>query len=151
MTQDEMITLVHQELKRLSSKLDSDDFANACSDAARDTGWAFPISGTFRIFWQKQRAKRHLFFMLLSESLPLVKVNQLNMNQRVDNYMKVIEKMDEDFRLAMEENMDEYLGVDDVQLMGTKADAGFRYESQTGRDLTYSDDSKVKISPSEND
>ena len=151
MTQDEMITLVQQELKKLSSKFESDDFVNACSDAANETGWTFPVTGSFKIHWQKRRVKRHLFFMLLGEAAPLVKANQLNMQQRFDNFYKIVQKMDEDFKEAMEENPEEFADVDPIHLLGVKFDAGFKYESQTGRDLTYSDKNEVIVSPSEND
>jgi hypothetical protein len=151
MTKDEMITLVQQELKNLSNKLEADDFTNACDDAARDTGWGFPVTGDVKIFWQKQRVKRHLFFMLLTESLPQFKVNQINLQHRFEHYSKIIEKMDEDFKVAKSENIAEFAGVSEAHLFGTQISAGFKYESQTGKDLTYSKSNEVIITPNEND
>jgi len=65
-TQAEMITTVEQELKGLSEYLETVDYTNAATDAANDTGWAFPVSAGFQTYWQKQRLKRHLYEYLRS-------------------------------------------------------------------------------------
>ncbi|RLI01786.1 hypothetical protein DRO30_03600, partial [Candidatus Bathyarchaeota archaeon] len=82
MTKSELITLLEEEIKGLSSYLISSDYSNACDDASKETGWSFPVSGDFKIFWIKQRAKRHLFFYLLTESAHKFKFEQINLQHR---------------------------------------------------------------------
>lgn len=150
MTQAEMIALLKEEVKNLTRYLtDPDDYENATNDAARETGWAFPISGDTKIKWQKERSKRHIFFMLLSESAHKFKYKQISLNQRFDHYLALIKKMDDDWEKAQEDLFAELSGADTFELFGTKIDAGFAYEPQTGRDITYDTEQEVIHSPNE--
>lgn len=149
-TKDELIDLLKQEVKGLTPYLeDPTDYSNACDDAARDTGWAYPVSGDVKVKWQKDRAKRHIFFYLWSESAHKFKYKQINLQHRFDHYEKLIKKMDLDWEKAQEELLAELAGVDTFNLFGTKVDAGFAYEPQTGRDITYDPDQKVIHNPNE--
>lgn len=146
-----MITLLEQEVKGLSTYLDSDDYSNACDDASRETGFSFPVADGFQTFWVKTRAKRHIFFYLLSESAHKFKYEQINLQHRFDHYRNIIEYMDEQYALALEEHALEFAGATGINALGTKIDAGFAYQPQTGRDLTYDDSNVVILSPTEND
>lgn len=149
MTKDEMASLLLQEVKGLTSVLsDPDDFDNACDDASREIGWSFPVSGDFKIYWMKYRAKRHLYFYLVSESAHKFKVKQFSLNQRFDHYRSLIEMMDAEFAAIQEERPDEFAGVEEYGLFGTKIDAGFAYD-QTGKDITYDADQDVIFQPDE--
>lgn len=147
MTQTEMEEKLEEEVKGLSTYLEGDDYTNACNDAARETDWSFPVTTNFKILWMKNRAKRHLFFYLYSESAHKFKYEQINLNQRFDHYDKIIKRMDEDFAAALEANPEEFAGAEAYELFGTKSDAGFQYDPITGKDITYNDDNKVVFTP----
>jgi len=151
-TKAEMTTLVNREVKGLSSYLTDDNYSDAADDAARETGWAFPVAGDFKIMWQKQRMKRSLFFMLKSESSYKFKHKQENLQHRFHHFEKMIKDMDAEFIAIQEDRPDQFAnGVSTYELFGATVSAGFSYENQTGRDTTYSDSNKVILNPNEND
>jgi len=149
MTKAEMTTLLEQEVKGLTSYLVSDDFSNALDDASRETGWGFPISGDKKIHWQKQRAKRHLHFYLVSETAHKFKYKQISMNQRFEHHWKIISGMDKLWTDAQDDLLIELSGAESYELFGTKVDAGFAYEEQTGQDITMDQDQEVLHHPNE--
>ena len=77
LTKNQMMTLLEKEVKGLTSYLDSDDYSNACDDASRETGFTFPVADGFQTLWMKSRAKRHIFFYLLTESAHKFKYEQI--------------------------------------------------------------------------
>jgi hypothetical protein len=153
MTRAEIIAQIKEEVKNLTSYLtDPTDYENAVDEAARETGWSYPISGNTRTKWQLFRSKRHLFFYLWSESAHKFKYKQINLQHRFDHYERLIKYMDEVWEKALMEDADlnaELSGADQFELFGTKIDAGFAYESQTGRDITYDEDQIVIHHPNE--
>lgn len=150
MTKDEFRALLKEEVKGLTAYLtDPIDYDNALDDAARDTGWAYPVSGDTKIKWQKQRAKRHVFFYLLSESAHKFKYKQINLQNRFFHYKQLIDTMDKNWKDAQEELLIELSGADEYELFGTKIDAGFSSEHKTGRDTTYDADQIVIHTPNE--
>ena len=58
--------------------------------------------------------------------------------------------MDYRYQKALEENYLEFSGASEVNIFGTKIDAGFQYDS-TGRDTTYDDANVTVLTPTEND
>ena len=151
LAKNQMMTLLEKEVKGLTSYLDSDDYSNACDDASRETGFSFPVTDGFQTLWMKTRAKRHIFFYLLTESAHKFKYEQINLQHRFDHYNTIIKYMDDKYTEALEEFAIEFAGVSGVNALGTKIDAGFAYESQTGRDLTYREDNVPILSPKETD
>jgi len=151
MIKDDFIVLAKQEVKGLSTYLVDNDYENAADDAARETGWTYPVSDNFKIHWMKQRIKRHLLFYLYTESAHKFKYKQINLQHRFDHYDKMLEKLDLAFTAAIEERPDLFAGVSISHLFGTKIDAGFSYESLTGKDTTYRDSQEVVFGPKHND
>ena len=149
MTATELKALLAQELKGLASKFNTDDWDNAVNAAERDTGWSLPVTTDFKIKWIIQRAKRALYSFRRDESADKFKFKQISLNQRFDNFFKLIKEMDEAFEKAQEEFVHEFAGVDALHTFGSKVDAGFAYESQTGRDFTYDDENEVIVTPDE--
>jgi hypothetical protein len=147
MNEHEMVALLEKEVRGLSSVLTIEDYQNACDDAVRETGWALSSTNSNIIYWLKQRAKRHLFFYLMSESAHKFKVKQYSLNQRFDHYRDTIEYMDKLWAEFLATN--ELILEDSVGLFGTKINAGFQYDS-LGRDTTYDDDNVVIFEPNEN-
>jgi len=151
MTKAELLELLKQEVKGLSSYLeDPTDYDNAIDDAQRETGWTLPVSGSFQELWIKQRSKRYLFFYLYSESAHKFKYKQINLQHRFEHYDKMIKAMDEAYLTAVEERPDLFAGVSMSHLFGTKVDAGFAYD-RTGRDITYRDSQLVNFGPKASD
>lgn len=150
MTKAEMITQITAEVKGLSSYLVADDYDNACDDAARETGWAYPVATDFKEFWQKKRAIRALFFYLMSESAYKFKYKQINTQQRFDHLKSAIKMLDDEFKEIQEERPDQFADVSTFNMFGHKVDAGFAYEPQTGRDTTYESEQEVIVHPNEN-
>ena len=151
MTKEELMAKAEQEVKGLSLYLDFPaDYSNACDDASRETGWAYPVTTDFKILWQKKRAIRHLMFYLATQSSYKFKYKQISLNQRFENLLKLIENQDTEFEKAVDDNMAEFAGVGGYALFGHKIEAGFKYASQTGQDLTYTTENKVIINPNEN-
>jgi len=150
MTKDELRDLLKEEVKGLTTYLvDPDDYDNAADDAVRDTGWAFPVSGDTKIKWTKERAKRHIFFYLASESAHKFKYKQINLQNRFFHYFQLIKEMDKQWEAAQEDLLVELSGAEEHELFGTKVDAGYSYEHQTGRDTTYEDTQIVVHTPNE--
>lgn len=150
LTQTQLINRLKEEVKGLSSYLVDEDYSNASSDAINEFGSSFPVSGQEIEFWVKRRAKRHLFFYLMSESAHKYKFEQINRQQRFEHYFKLIQAEDKAFATFMEERPDLFAGVDVYKIFGTKVDAGFSYDS-LGRDTTYDDidDNEVNFTPKE--
>ena len=148
MTQAELITLVTEELKGLSSQFVAADYENASDDAARET-WAFPQTTDFRIKWLKERTKRHLFSYLLDQSLHKFKYKNINLGDRFKNLSKRVADMDAAFEKIKEEEIHEFADVDSFNMFPFQIDSGFATESQTGRDITYDDEQEVIITPNE--
>jgi len=149
MTEAELIVLLQTEVKGLTSYLETDDYTNAVADAERDTGWTMPVSTDFRIKWVKERAKRHLFFYLLSESAIKFQYKQIRLQHRFEHFQKMVDSMDKAFQGAIEEFAFEFAGVATSELFGHKVDSGFAYQGETGRDYTYDEDNLVMITPNE--
>ena len=161
LTKVQVVELLKEEVKGLTSYLVDDDYSNAIDDTIRETGWSDPFTGNFQELWIKNRSKRHLFFSLLSESAHKFKIKQINLQHRFEHYYDLIfddkRGLDADWEKAKEEHPEEFLGAllpsgAEVQdMFGAKVDAGFQYEPQTGKDTTYTDDNQVCFSPSEDD
>lgn len=150
MTKSEMATLLEVEVKGLTSYLDNPvDYNNALDDSSRDTGWAFPVSGDFKILWQKERAKRYLFYYLLTESAIKFQYKQIKLDQRFKHFKELVKDMDDAFKIIQEEEAFQFAGVSSYEAFGTKIDAGFANEAQTGVDITYTSEQEVLISPNE--
>ena len=151
MTKDELASKLKQEVKGLDTYLDTIDYQNACDDASRETGWSYPVSTDFKIFWMKERGKRHLFFYLMSESAHKFKYKQISLQHRFDHYSKIIKMMDVNYEKTIEENPQEFTDSSAVHAFGNQINAGFVYEDGTGRDETYNEDIDVRIKPDDSD
>ena len=143
-----MIDVVRAEIRSLESDFTDDDFENASVAALADTGWSFPITGSFKYTWIRRRMKRHLVDALLLEAAKKFKVKQYNLNQRFDHYYKLIGKEDREFQAAIKENPAEFAGVSVSKMFGTVVGAGF-VNDDLGRDETYDRTSLIPFYPGE--
>jgi len=146
-----MPELLQQEVKGLSTYLVDDDYNNAIRDAQIDTGFALPLDdATYEFYWLKERAKRHLFFYLYTESAHKFKVDQINLQHRFEHYDKILKTMDDRFTAEIESRPDKFGSANPLHMFGSKIDAGFAYD-HTGYDITYDDEQLVIVSPSDSD
>ena len=150
MTKQELILKLQKEVKGLHQYLVNEDYENAADDAINEFESSWPVSDQLSIYWVKKRAKRHLFFYLLTESAHKFKFEQINLQHRFDHYSKLIELEDKQFETFIEERPDLFAGVDSFKMFGTKVDAGFAY-TEYGTDITYDDDQKVAFDPKASD
>lgn len=119
----------------ISTYLVDEELADAISDAQTDTGWDLPVTDAFQVRWLKHRAKRNCFFKLWSASARKFKVDSVAMNQRFDQYGKLIKIMDDEFKAIIDERPEKFSSVDPYKMFGTVEPAGFVYDI-TGKDVT---------------
>ena len=101
--------------------------------------------------WIKLRAKRALFYYLLTESAHKFKIKQINLQHRFEHYAVILQDMDKAWYFAKTEHPEEFLnGLNPAHLFGTKIDAGFSTDL-VGNDTTYTDANVVDFAPKEND
>jgi hypothetical protein len=150
MTKQELLLKLEKEVKGLHQYLTPEDYENAAVDSINEFDSSYPVSGSLLEYWVKKRAKRHLFFYLLTESAHKFKFEQINLQHRFDHYSKLIEMDDKQFEKFQEERPDLFAGVDSYKMFGTKVDAGFAY-AEYGTDITYDDDQLVEFDPKASD
>jgi len=148
MTKDELIGIVSGEVKGLATHFVSNDYTQAANDAERETGFSFPVTNGDAIVWLKRRTKRHLFYMLASESAYKFKFEQINLQHRFQHLFKLVETEDAAFAEAAEDLI--LADGTAAQMFGHKIDAGFS-QDQFGRDTTYEYDNLVAIHPLESE
>lgn len=146
MTESDLITQVTREIRGLSSNFIADDFTDAVDAAQRDTGFTLPTTVDFQIKWLIERTKRALYFGLCSENAESFKFKQMSLNQKFDNFYKLIAFMDAAFDKAIAENPTEFAGGEPYELFGSKVDAGFSYDD-LGEDTTYDEENIVQVTP----
>jgi hypothetical protein len=150
LTRDQVIILLEQEFKSLADKLVDQDFENAIDDTVRETGWSFPISGNEQEYWFKRRSKRHLFYMLLTESAHKFKFESINLQQRFEHYRVLVRDEDREWVRWSEANVHLLAGAEARELFGSVVHGGFQYDL-IGQDTTYSTDNEVELNPNDND
>jgi hypothetical protein len=134
MTRAELEAVIAAD-QSIASYLEADEITAACNEAAKETGWAFPVSGDFKELWIERRSKRNCYMALWTQSARKFKVEQLSLNQRFDHYGKIIAKMDLDFKDVQEERPDLFTNVESYKAFGDVAAPGFVYDI-TGKDIT---------------
>lgn len=147
MTRDDLIDLVTREIKKLSNKLNVEDFEDSIDEALRETGWTLPATVDFQIIWLKKRTKRHLIYSLLYESASKFKFEQINSQMKFEHYEKLLDREDKAFENVKKSEPYQFANVSAYKMFGSKIDAGFAYD-EAGQDLTYETDNEVVITPS---
>lgn len=141
---DELTT----KMKGVSTLLSDDEYTSAINDMLRETGWTFPITSSFQLYWAFQRSKRHCLDMLLTSQAPKFQVDKIRLDQRFDHYLKMIQSIDAAFKEAKEESPEEFTNAEVYMVFGSYISAGFSSDS-FGNDTTYQETNKVLITPTE--
>lgn len=141
MDRDTLIENVQLEVKNLTNYLDDEDYERAAADAEGETGMELPIDdstadGKKKLYWFKERVKRHLFFYLYSESAHKFKYEGINLQQRFEHYKVILKDMDKAWKEAQEEFFDLFNDIEPHKMFGEVVSPGFVYDG-LGRDLTY--------------
>ena len=146
MTKTELRGLLREELLSTDdlSVLNDSVYNNAIDDAQYETDWTLPVTENFKIYWIKQRAKRHLFFYLMTMNAEKFKADEFSINQKFDHYRTLVLFLDDVYAKAKADNPTYFSSGSSYEYFGTKIDAGFRYDHM-GRDITYDDKSNVVI------
>jgi len=147
MTKDELVTALTREIKALTSRFNADDYVSAVNDAERET-WSLPQTTSFRILWLKSRAKRHLYSYLRDEAADKVDSEGYKTSQLFKQFSQLVKDFDVEFMVAVEENPDQFAGVDTYKLFGSQIDGGFSTDF-LGRETTYGTDNEVNLTPDE--
>ncbi len=147
----ELTEIITLEMKSLESELENDDYVNALNAAQWET-WSLPLTDNFKLYWVKERAKRHLFFMLATGQAMEFKVKTYNLGEPFKHLSDTYKAMDVLFEKAKEDFPDAFpvLGdsaINNYELFGTYISSGFQYNA-VGKDTTYESSNSIIITPS---
>lgn len=146
MTQAEMLVLLKIELRDTATQFTDPELDSCIDSGERETGFSLPLTENFRIHWVKERAKRACFYMLLIDSAPKVRYEQIFLQQKYEHYKKLIDDMDKAYTKAIEDNTIEFSGITDIyKMFGSTISSGFSYDTITGEDTTYCPWNKVFV------
>lgn len=107
-----------------------------------ELGMSLPETNTKRCYWIIERSKRHGLYSIVVLNAERFRYKQIHLQQKFDNYFRLITQADEAFAKAMENDIS---GIfpDDIVNGDAFAESGFFYNpagfvyDQLGRDLTY--------------
>lgn len=115
----------------------------AAQQALDELGWALPVTDSRQGYWTIERTKRQMLYILLIQHAERFRYKQIHLQQRFDNYLRLITQADELFAKAIENDLSGLFPLDmDLDQFAKYGflynPAGFVYD-QLGRDLTYVD------------
>lgn len=134
-TIDAVVAAVQIEIGKTASAITIDGYQSAVTSALRELGWTVPLTIEFREYWTVKRAKRHALFILLTESAHKFKYKQINLQNRFDNYVKLVNLLDEEFSRAIEADPAAFTNAVNTDAFGLSIKAGFIYDG-LGNDIT---------------
>lgn len=134
-TIDSVIVDVQAEIGKTSSALTIEGYQSAVMSALAELRWALPMNDTFKEHWLVKRAKRHALFILLTESAHKFKYKQINLQNRFDNYVRLVNMLDEEFARAIEADPAAFIDGVNTDTFGLSIKAGFVYDG-LGNDIT---------------
>ena len=134
---DDLLEICGNLMGESSSLVSAAGQEEAAEQALRELPWTLPQEDEIKNFWIIERTKRHIMYILLLEQAHKFRFKQIHLQQRFDHYIKLIDKMDVDFKEFVESNpaifpIDSLTG----SALGEFIGSGFVYD-QLGRDLTY--------------
>lgn len=118
----------------LGAYLETDQLDFAVNQAVRELGFSFPITNNTKEYWIIERSKRHVLDVLRTASAYKFRYKQIYLNQRFEHLNTLLEKMDEEFKDALN-NEPDLLNVDIFKTFGTYIDNGIIYD-QFGNDIS---------------
>lgn len=115
----------------------------AAQQALDELGWDVPVTDSRASYWTIERTKRQMLYILLIQHAERFRYKQIHLQQRFDNYLRLITQADEIFAKAIEDDLSGLFPLDmDLDQFAKYGflynPSGFVYD-QLGRDLTYVD------------
>lgn len=120
----------------LASKFLPADFTAATEQALLELKWSFPVDGT-KAYWVIERTKRHLYWSLLSTSADKFRYKEIYLQNRFNQYLKIVQMMDKQFTDALENDVDTF-DTNKYSSLISYISTGFIYDD-FGNDLTYNE------------
>ena len=134
---DNVIEQIENLMGASVSLVSDDGKEQSVTQTLTELGWTLPITDDFKSYWVIERTKRHFLYILMLEQAHKFRYKQIHLNQRFDHYIKMIEKADDDFQMAINDNPEKFPTAN-TTWAADFIPAGFLYD-QLGRDLTYDD------------
>jgi len=131
-------TMVQNLMGATSSKVSDDGFSQAITNALSELQWSLPLTNSSECYWLIERTKRHVLYILLTESAYKFQYKKIFLHYRFNNYFKLIEKMDKDFLTALDREPTLF-DTGTYGFIGDYLTAGFDY-TELGVDSTYGSD-----------
>jgi len=132
---DELIEKVDLLMGDVSGLVIEDQKVAAIDQSLSELKWPLPNSDSFQCHWIIERTRRHILYIVAINHAHKFQYKQIRLNQRFDHYMKLIEKMDQEFANAMDLNPGKFPAEAGAWLTEYRP-CDFVYD-QIGRDLTY--------------
>lgn len=134
-SQEDIILLVKTQMSSSASLVSEEGYESAVNSAVSELGFAITDGNPTRILWLVKRAVRHSLFILWVASAQKFKYKNINLQNRFEQYSKLIEFMDNEFSSALQSEPQVFASVDSYKIFGTIVRAGFCYDS-VGRELS---------------
>jgi len=131
-----LITIVESLMGGSYSTVSSDGYSGAVDQALNELPFTFPITDSHEKYWIVERARRHVIYVLLTESAHKFKYKEISLQHRFANYFKLISKMDADFEKALNDFPELFDVLPTYSTLCEYITNGFVYD-QFGRDFTY--------------
>lgn len=122
-------------------QLSLENQTQAAAQALDELGWVLPVTAQKVSYWIIERTKRHALYILLVQHAERFRYKQIHLQQRFDNYFRLITQADIALAAAIEDDLAGLFPLDvDMDAFSKygfmQHPAGFVYD-QLGRDLTY--------------
>ena len=141
---DELITAIEPTLGASFALLTDDGLEAAANAVVNELGVSLPISNQQLEYWMVERGKRHCLMILTIEAAHKFRYKNAHLQNRFQNYEKLISLMDKIFADAVDANPSLFpdMGIytSDGEAFMKLIGPGFVYEDGTGIELTYLDD-----------
>ena len=135
MTSDDLKERVAVMLGLLSSQMTDPIYEIAEIITLSELKWALPTDDPFKDIWLLRRCRRHVIDILFTQSAEAIKHKQSSHDQKFDHFNTLIKLWDKEFLDALEENYNQFAGVDASKIFGTYRGANFVYDF-VGNDIT---------------
>lgn len=134
---EELQDIILSQMGGISDNL-GEDLDQITNQTLRELQWNLPNSNDFQCYWLIERGKRHALYVLIFEAAKKFRFKQIFLQQRFENYIRLLEKMDNDFLAALEQNPDLF-DVPTSSVLTYYITNGFSYDWM-GRELTFGSD-----------
>jgi len=134
LTQDDLIDLTKELMGGSSDKVSIEGYETAAGQVEKELTITYPITDDMISYWAVERMRRHSTYILMVESAHKFQYKQIHLEHRFKHYIQLIEKMDQEWLGAMEDNPDLFGST--YSDFSFYLETGFVYDA-LGRDVTY--------------